>query len=720
MSGTAGEEWSRSATVLVRRGVLSVIARVCVFLGKINRRLPFPVSFCLIPLTVHWEATDWRRNIKGISKSVKCALFLALGSLSCSALAAQSADDPPFVNPVLNSEIQPIFRVPWGAKALSPRNLEEHPLPAATPHIQWRTWSPETFAEAARTGRAMFLFVTAPWVHSGRVMERTTLTDSQAINILNDVFIPVHLNRDERPDIDMRLQQAVSTLSGVRGWPLTVFMTAEGRMFHGATSYPREDDLSSGKAGLRSALRRVEEVLREGKETMQKESTEFQQQFQKAFIDQKTTGEIPPDCLDLLARKMQSELDEKSGGPPGVKFPTPRALDACLDHYRRFNDIKSLHVCTSTLTAMLRGGMYDHLAGGFHRCCVDRWWRVPRFEKLLLFNAEMLSLCLHAWQESRAERYKDAVERTVAFWETMSDRETGLFFNAQSADVNGLDDGDYFTWSVGEVEATLPDDTDCRLACAFYGLTEVGNLPTVGTARNMLLESSSVAEIAREFKLDEAAVRQRLENIRVALLEARLRRQAPTIDRALYVDGNALMAAALIECGKALDRQEWLKRGETSLKTLVRGVKANTNHVFAGDSQPALALDEASIMYSCSIAYQATRDELYLKECNASLARWQKNFRDEKNEAYIDRAEGSRPEVESCLNWKVRPYVDTSEPSAAGLAARACARLFSITNKELYKNEANAILKAFGGVIVKSGPYAATLCSAADAVQPKK
>jgi hypothetical protein len=650
-----------------------------------------------------------------LKKHLCSSVFICGFILPSACFAEQPGDESPFVAPDAKSDVAPIQRVPWGAAAISPRNYDEALSPAVSQRIQWREWSAETFAEAKISGRAIVLFVSAPWCHAGHIMERTALTDSEVINRLSDEFIPVRLNRDERPDVDMRLQQAIAALDAGHGWPLTIFMTSEGRVFYGGTSYPREDDLATGKAGLRTALRKVEQLLRDGREATLKESAEFERNFQNAFAGEKTAGDIPAGCLDALATKLQSELDEKAGGPAGPKFPTPRALEACLAHYRYANDIKSLHVCTSTLTALLQSSMYDHLAGGFHRCCVDRWWRIPRFEKMLSFNAEMLMLCLHAWQDSKSPRYKDAIAKTIDYWQGMTDRESGLYFNAQTSDVSAVDDGDYFTWTLGELELALRDDNDCKLACAFYGLTESGNLPSSGAGRNALGEVTNLADAGKAAKLDEAGAHARLEKIHALLLAKRQRRPAPPIDRALYVDGNALMASALMECGKALGHPEWTTRGEAVLKTLLTAATAERmGHVFGKDLHVSLIQDEAAILHACAVALETTRDANYVKVADASLARLLKNFWDEKAVCLVDRTEDARPEAETVLNWKVKPWMDTAEPSSAGLAAKACMKLYASTKKEEYRKQARSIVQAFGAIIGKAGAFASTLCSAAD------
>ncbi|MGD0089982.1 MAG: DUF255 domain-containing protein, partial [Planctomycetota bacterium] len=436
--------------------------------------------------------------------------------------------------------------------------------------VHWQPWGAEAFAAAARSRKPIFLFITANWCHWGKAMERVTFKDLEVAVRLNGEFIPVRLDRDERPDVDLRLQQAVQAVSGRRGWPLTAFLTPEGCVFMGGTFFPAEDDAAAQRPGLREVIQQAARAWREHQEAVARKAGALHERLKKENEAAATAGEPPADLLQRAASAIHAALDLRAGGltSPGAaaagKFPTPRALDLCLLHYASTQDARSLNTVSLTLDGMLRGAVYDQLAGGFHRCCADRWWRTPRYEKLLGPNAEMLAALVRAWQATGAARYKRAAEETLAFWAAMQDPSGTYFPGSVAGGTSDLDEGLYYTWTQKEFESILRDDSDCRLACAFFGVAEAGN-QAAAPGKNALYEACTPEEAASAAGLPRNEAEQRLSRVRVALLRARAQRPAPAVDRNVYVDGNALMAAACIEYGRALGQPQHLARG---LKTL--------------------------------------------------------------------------------------------------------------------------------------------------------
>jgi uncharacterized protein YyaL (SSP411 family) len=628
----------------------------------------------------------------------------------------------------------------WSPRDFTPRSENDPGVEKGAGHVRWRPWV-DGFAEAAKSGKPILLFVTAPWCHAGHIMERTTFTDPGINTLIDQGFIPIKLNRDERPDIDIRLQQAVQAISGVRGWPLTVCLTPTGKVFFGGTSFTADDDFQTEKTGLRTTLRWVAELWQQARPKAYERGDALDELFKKALDADKLSGKVSPDALKQLATGMATTLDERSGGSKlePSRFPAPRGLDACLLDYARSGNAASLKVVTITLDAMLRGAIYDRLGGGFHRYCLDRWWRQPRFEKMLTLNAEMLPVLLHAWQATGNVAYKEAIERTMRCWNSpplWNDRGgVAGWSGSMAADINSVDEGDYFTWTVKEIERALPDDADVRLACAFYGIGESGDLPQTAPSRNVLYEAMPLADAAKKSGLDEADARKRLARILDQLVKARNARPAPIVDENIYVDANALMAAASLECGRALDHREWIDAGARVLKgILANSIQPGVNstrmkHVLtgkrdagspalsSGDSATGLAADEAAVFYACAIALEVTGDPYFKEQAEASFRRINENFWDPVNGGNFDRIPGANAEPESLLPWNEKPYMDAAEPPLNGLIAQGCVRMFALTGDESYRDRGTAIVEAFAAPLPKLGPYAATLTSAADALQ---
>ena len=649
------------------------------------------------------------------------------------------------------------------ASAFTARDKNDPILAGGKGRVRWRTWGAQAFAEAARDNKIILLFITANWCHAGKTMERVTFTDLQVATRLNEEFVPIRLDRDERPDIDLRMQHALQALAGARGWPVTLFLTPDGNVWQGGTYYTVETDMALERPGMRDLIQFAVQAWRTEHDAVLRHSREVEDALKKGGLGASTNSDPPAGILDSTAHKLQAALDLKAGGfaaslmvrtkgaaghvpRSSAKFPAPRALELCLTHYSRTGDAKSLEVAVKTLDAMLKGGIYDQLGGGFHRYTSDRWWRLPNFEKLLALNAEMVPVCLHAWEVTKNERYKRAVLQTLGCWAAAPLSGTGtkenLFFASQAADVNGIDAGDYYTWSVKEFEKLLPDDKDLRVARLFWGVDESGEMVQTAPERNVLYEALSMDETAVRAGLSNADASARIERIRPILLEARAQRPAPVVDVHVCVDGNALMAAAFIECGHALGQNALLERGLRTLKLLLKEAIENdgpnlthTRHILREErraaSTVALAEDEAALGYACAIAFEATSEPVFAQEAEASLRRMYLNFwdkggedgKDEKGEGgYFDRmipALEAPNEPANSSDWKVKIWQDTWEPSANALVALTCVKMGKLTGRKEFYDRAKSIVAAFGGSLEKAGLYGAALDSAADAVEKR-
>ena len=673
--------------------------------------------------------------------------FLLLAGIAHAEIAPAPADRPSpgtemFLPP---DKLNPAAQMSTPLFSASGRNIHDPAVAKGGGIVQWRVWGREALAEAVKMSKPVLLFITSNWCHAGRTMERTTFTDLEVATLLNEEFIPIRMNRDEHPEIDIRMQQAVKAVSGLRGWPLTVFLTPEGRVFFGGTHFEVEDDGVLERSGMRSLIHSVIQTWRKDRRGVEQQARILEEKFRKSFLNESMQGEIHQDVLNHIALKIQNVFDAKAGGfldAGGTKFPAPRALELCLIHAARTGDKESLKVAVTTLQAMRRGGLYDHLAGGFFRYCSDRWWRAPHFEKLLGLNAEMLPIYLHAWQVTGDKSFKEVVEQTLNFWMGMtintppekerSGKSGGVgevsgFFGSQSADASDIDDGDYYTWTIKDVEDVLRDDTDCLLAREFYDIKEIGDLPLTAPDRNVLFESLSLAQVANSNEFPMAQVWLSLKHVREILLDTRQKRPTPTIDRTIYPDGNAMMAAAFIECGRALDKPAYVVRGIDTVKYLLKAAEHPS-------TARGLAQDDAAIAYACAIAFEACGEIYFADAAESRLRGLFQHYWDNTEGGYFDckiqmsddgsaklpetqAGDSQAPKSKPACHWPIKIFQDTPEPSANALAAMACVRMAALTDRSEYVERAKSILKAFGGVLERSGPYGASLASVADALQ---
>ncbi|HEY3325165.1 MAG TPA: DUF255 domain-containing protein [Planctomycetota bacterium] len=595
--------------------------------------------------------------------------------------------------------------------------------------IRWRTFGAEALAEAQRQSKPIFLFVTCNCCPRGRAMERTTFSDEVVATRINEDYVAVRLDRDHRPDIEIRLQQALQALQSSRGLPLCAVLTPEGRVFFAGTFLSAEEDPLTQRQGLKSTLQRLSAAWRENRSDLVEQAGQLDAAICKAREKETTSGDVPGDLLQRVLPRLNEMLRLQSGAAPAHAglFPAPRALALSLEHYARTRDKRSLESATAVLDAMLRGGIYDPLEGGFYRCSTDGLWRVPRFEKVLGTNAEMIGVLAQAWSLTQEERYRRAAEETLAFWMGTMDAGDGLFFGSQAGGNSDLDDGHFCTWTVREVESVLRDDEDCRLAKVVYDIGELGDLPLTAPYRNVLFDALPIEQAAQRCGMTPDKATRRLQGIRTALAAARTARKAPAIDRSVYVDSNALMSAALMTAGRAFNRSDLTDRGSKALrmlleKTLVKNATGMTGiaHVLGPEAaQPPVFLqqDEAALAYACAIAFQATQQKEFRDAAEASLRRVFSNFWDQQAGGCFDRC--GKPELAG-LSWNLKLSQDTAEPSGNGLAALACATLDPSTKGAEFREPAERILAAFGSVIESFGPHAATLVSAQLLLHPEQ
>ncbi len=344
--------------------------------------------------------------------------------------------------------------------------------------------------------------------------------DPEVAQIVNDNFIAVKVDRDERPDIDSRYQVAVNALTGQGGWPLTAFLTPDGKPFYGGTYFPPADQY--GRPSFKRVLISIAQAYRDKNSDVMEQASMVESAIARAESHGTGPGKVSPTVVDAIAESAQKMFDETNGGFGGApKFPHPSTLDLLMEHYARAGNEELRHVFVHTLEKMARGGVYDQLAGGFHRYSVDERWIVPHFEKMSYDNSELLKNYVHAYQATGDEFFA-GIARDIIRWmdEWLSDRDHGGFYASQDADYSMEDDGDYFTWTLAEARAVLTED-EARVAELHYDIGEIGEMHH-DPAKNVLYLRAGIDEIARRQNISEDKVRELLASARKKMYAARL------------------------------------------------------------------------------------------------------------------------------------------------------------------------------------------------------
>jgi len=420
--------------------------------------------------------------------------------------------------------------------------------------IQWHEWGEEAFAAAQRENKPMLLDIGAVWCHWCHVMDRESYDDPEVAAIVNENFIAVKVDRDERPDIDSRYQAAVQAVSGQGGWPLTAFLTPDGKPFYGGTYFPPNDGY--GRPSFKRVLTSIAAAYREKHGDVVEQAKMVESAVAQAESFSGRDGRISAGIVDAIVNSALGMFDARNGGfGTAPKFPHPSALDLLIERYGRISvelgsagqpraavptDFEQLrNVIVTTLEHMANGGVYDQLAGGFHRYSVDERWVVPHFEKMCYDNSELLKNYVHAFQATGSEFFAD-VARDIIRWmdEWLSDRERGGFYASQDADISMDDDGDYFTWTLDEARAVLSEQ-EAQVAALRYDINEMGEMHH-NPAKNVLFVGASIEEISRRMRVDAEQVKGLLQSAKKKMYAARLQRPTPYVDKTVYVAWNSL------------------------------------------------------------------------------------------------------------------------------------------------------------------------------------
>ena len=593
---------------------------------------------------------------------------------------------------------------------------------AAHQPIQWFEWSEAAFQAAKEQNKPILLDVGAVWCHWCHVMDRESYEDAEVARIVNESFVAVKVDRDERPEVDSRYQAAVQAISGQGGWPLTVFLTPDGRPFFGGTYFPPEEHW--GRPSFKRVLLSIAQAYRERHGDVAESADAVMAALAQAESFAGRSGEISTRIIDQVVESALNMFDPQNGGfGSAPKFPHPSTVDLLLYRYAQTGDQRIRDCVVTTLTKMARGGVYDQLAGGFHRYSVDERWVVPHFEKMSYDNSELLKNYVHAWQAT-AEPLFAEVTRDIIRWmdECLSDRDHGGFYASQDADSSPHDDGDYFTWTLAEAREVLTED-ELRVASLYYDIAEVGEMHH-DPARNVLHVRAEIPEIAVRFGMRNEQVEALLLSAKQKMYAARLKRQTPYVDKTVYVNWNALCVSAYLVAARVLQLDEAKKFALRSLdRILAEGWDPNggvLKHVIAYSEEPAgrmgggavagLLDDHAFTALACLDAWEATADFSYFKFARAIADQMIARFFDATSGAFYD-SEPSNAALGALITRR-KPFQDSPTPSGNSAAAIVLLRLHALTNESSYRDRAELTIETFAGVASQFSIFASTFAIA--------
>jgi uncharacterized protein YyaL (SSP411 family) len=597
--------------------------------------------------------------------------------------------------------------------ATARNRLDEEQSPYLRQHednpVNWQPWDEQALDAARERDVPIFLSVGYSACHWCHVMEDESFEDEEVAAVLNEGFVPIKVDREERPDLDSIYQTICQMVTNQGGWPLSVWLTPEGKPFYVGTYFPKES--MRGRPGFLDLLENVARSWREDREEVENRADQWTAALEGELEDvPDQPGEAPgSDLLETAAQAAVRSADREWGGfgGGGPKFPQTSRVELLLAAYDRTGRDPFREVAGEALDAMARRGMYDHVGGGFYRYATDRQWTVPHFEKMLYDNAELPRVYCHAYRLTGEGRYADVARETFAFVERELTHPGGGFFSTLDAQSEG-EEGKFYVWTPAELRDAIDDETDADLFVERYGVTESGNFE----GRNNPVETATVADLATEYDLSPEEAEQRLGTARQQVFDARSQRVRPARDEKVLAGWNGLMIAALAEgalafddayADQAADALEFVREHLWDGDRLSRRYKD-------GDVKGDGYLEDYAYLARGALAlYEATgeRDhlEFALDLARATVAEF---WDDERGTLYFT------PESGEQLVTRPQEVGDQSTPSSLGVALDVLLALDHLAPGEGFAGKAERALETHASRIEANPLQHATLALAAD------
>jgi uncharacterized protein YyaL (SSP411 family) len=551
--------------------------------------------------------------------------------------------------------------------------------------VEWYPWGEEALGRAKNEDRPILLSIGYSACHWCHVMERESFENEEIARQMNELFVNIKVDREERPDLDQIYMNAVQMMTRHGGWPLTVFLTPDLVPFYGGTYFPPED--RHQMPGFPRILAAVSEAYRTRPEEVKQSAWEILAELRRMGLAQESAEAINAQLLDNAYRGLARTYDPRHGGFGGApKFPSSMNLDFLLRTFRRTNDARALEMVTHTCRMMASGGMYDQLGGGFHRYSTDAHWLVPHFEKMLYDNALLARLYLHTHQATGEGFFRRVAEEILGYVAREMTDEAGAFYSTQDADSEGVE-GKFFVWDKEEVESLLGPE-DARLFCAYHDVTEGGNFEE----QNILHVPRAAAEVAREQNVTAERLAEAVERGRGILFTERERRVKPGRDEKVITAWNGLMLEAFAEAAAVLERADYREAAERNAEFILGTLSRDglLLHVYKdGLAKHAGFLDDYSYVVSGLVTlYETTGRRRWLEEAVRLAGKMVEEFWDEEGGGFFYNGRSGEQ-----LIVRNKDYFDNATPSGNSVAAEALLRLSVLTGNEDYRRKAVNVLR---------------------------
>ncbi|MEO6724196.1 MAG: thioredoxin domain-containing protein [Blastocatellia bacterium] len=560
--------------------------------------------------------------------------------------------------------------------------------------VDWHAWNNETLELARSEDKPILLSIGYSACHWCHVMEHESFEHEAIAELMNDNFINIKVDREERPDLDAIYMNAVQMLTGRGGWPMTVFLTPEGVPFYGGTYYPPVD--RGGMPGFPRILISIAEAYRTNRGEIAKSATSILNELKRIDAVRPQEGELSQHILDQAASNLLRLLDPIYGGfGRAPKFPPSMTLTFLLRQYHRNRQQAVLDAVELTLKKMANGGMYDQLGGGFHRYSVDEKWLAPHFEKMLYDNALLSRIYLDAFLVTGNEFYNRITTETLDYVQREMTDANGGFYSSQDADSEG-EEGKFFVWSPKEVEALLGIE-DAKLFCHYFDVTEHGNFED----HNILHVDEDAGMIAKLMGVTVDRLNESIARGKQILFDAREQRVKPFRDEKMLTAWNGLMLRTFAEAARVLNRKDYLEvainNANFLLKELKRDGRLLRTHKDGASKLNAYLEDYAYLADGLLALYEATFDIHWFNEARALVETMIEQFWDQTDSGFF--FTGADHET---LITRTKDFYDNAIPAGNSVAAHLLLRLSHLTGEQEYRQKTEQILKLLAPAMLRS------------------
>ena len=588
------------------------------------------------------------------------------------------------------------------AKEKSPYLLQHADNP-----VDWYAWGDEAFRKAKAENKPVFLSIGYSTCHWCHVMEHESFVNEEIAKILNDHFVSIKVDREERPDIDNIYMTVVMAMTGSGGWPMSVFLTPDKKPFYGGTYFP--PTARWGSPGFKDLLLTIHDNWQKRREEIVQSSQAITEALQKRERPSALGEKLDQQILEEGYRELSSHYDARFGGfGQAPKFPMGHNLSFILRYWKRTNETKALEMVENTLLKMAEGGIYDHLGGGFHRYSTDREWQIPHFEKMLYDQAILVKAYLEVYQATGNERYAQISREVLDYVTRDMQSPEGGFYSAEDADSLDSDskfekrEGAFYLWTQTAIEKILSSEEE-KIFIYHFGIESNGNAKSdphgefVG--KNVIFVNHSLQETAQHFNSSESEIREIIEKAKAKLQDVRLKRPRPHLDDKILVDWNGLMISSLAFASRVLNEKRYANAATKATDFILEKLVDKNRrllHRYREEEAAILATldDYAFLIQGLIDVYEATFEIRYLKQATQLTEEMIRLFWDEKEGGFFFTAKDSEK-----LLFRQKEVYDGAIPSGNGIALLALERLSHIILSDDLMKKADLLCQTFASEI---------------------